>query len=97
MEMMSEEDRKFSWDDVSFIVYAVILALYVAYRRMDNPPQWLLGVIAVMILLKSTSEIVYYFKQTKRGKRRIWSLIFSSLVFLCGVMFLLGAFGLLGE
>lgn len=97
MEKMSEDYRKFSWGDVSTIVYAVIFALYVTYRRMDNPPQWLLGVIAVMILLKSMSEIVYYFKQTKRGKRRIWSLIFSALVFLCGIMFLLNAFGLLGE
>lgn len=61
MEKMSEDYRKFSWDDVSTIVYAVIFALYVTYRRMDNPPQWLLGVIAVMILLKSMSEIVYYF------------------------------------
>lgn len=97
MEKMSEEDKKFSWDDVSTIVYGVVLALFCAYRRMADPPLWLPVLVALFFLCGCIKDIVLYFKQKDRSKRRFWFLIISVFGFLCCILMLLNAFGLLGE
>lgn len=89
MEMMSEEDRKFSWDDVSAITLGVTFVLRISMRRMDATPAWVYFAIFALALVVGICEFIYYKHKRKAGKKGIFTFAYGVILVLWGIGYLL--------
>lgn len=89
MEKMSEDYRKFSWDDVSYITFGVIMVLRISMRRMEALPAWLYFAIFALALVVGICEFIYYKHKRRAGKKGAWTFAYGVVLVLCGIGYLL--------
>ena len=93
--MTTEEDKRFSWDDVYDLLGGVVLALLVIIRRMDNIPAWLYMTIGLLVIATGIAELRHYLIRKKQGKKPFGAIFFSFLFILCGIGYVLMALALI--
>ena len=79
MEMTTEEDKRFSWDDVYDLLGGVALALLVIIRRMNDIPAWLYMTIGLLVIATGIAELRHYLRRKKQGKKPFGAIFFSFL------------------
>lgn len=58
MEMITEEDKQFSWDDVYGLLGGVIAAFLVIIRQMDDIPGILFALFGIGYIIKALALIL---------------------------------------
>lgn len=95
MEMITEEDKQFSWDNVYDLLGGVVLALLVIIRRMDNIPTWLYMTIGFLVIATGIAELRHYLRRKKQGKKPFGAIFFSFLFTLWGIGYIIKALALI--
>lgn len=95
MEMTTEEDKRFSWDDVYDLLGGVVLALLVIIRRMNDIPAWLYMTIGLLVIATGIAELRHYLRKKKQGKKPFGAIFFSFLFALWGVGYIIKALALI--
>lgn len=93
--MMTEEDWRFSWDDVFNLLGGVVLAFLVFIRQMDDIPAWLYMTVGLLVIAIGTAELRHYLRRRKQGKKPFGAIFFSFLLPLWGIGYIIKALALI--
>lgn len=95
MEMITEEDKQFSWDNVFDLLRVVVLALLVFIRQMNDIPAWLYMTVGLLVAATGIAEFLHYLKRRKQGKKPFGAIFFSILFALFGIGYIIKALALI--
>lgn len=95
MEMITEEDKQFSWDDVYGLLGGVIAAFLVIIRQMDDIPAWLYMTVGLLVAATGIAEFLHYLRRRKQGKKPFGAIFFSILFALFGIGYIIKALALI--
>ena len=95
MEMITEEDKQFSWDNVFDLLRVVVLALLVFIRQMNDTPAWLYMTAGLLVIAIGIAELWHYLIRKKQGKKPFSAIFFSILFALFGIGYIIKALALI--